>query len=154
MYLENYLWICANSNTVSRKWLRPTCSLVISLIPLWCSLLKTLLGVGLITFWMLFLKALKLPTFPMLWSRLFHSITAEGKKEILTNLCFALKRGTILDRRSETNHEIKQTRFLHGLFHCWFVATFYQKTLKFDFWVDWWVITFKSKHFRDFLEIP
>ena len=54
--------------------------LVISLIPLWFSQLKTLLGVGLINLKILFLKALKLSMFRTLWSRLFHSTTAEGKK--------------------------------------------------------------------------
>ena len=47
-------------------------SVVISLIPLWFSQLKTLLGIGLINFRILFLKALKLPTFRMLWSRLLR----------------------------------------------------------------------------------
>ena len=80
-------------NLWSREWLRPTRSLVISLIPLWFSHLKTLFGVGLIKFRILFLKALKLPTFGMLRSRLFHSITTEGKKKFLKKLCFVLKRG-------------------------------------------------------------
>ena len=46
-----------------------------------------------INFRILFLKALKLPTFSMLWSRLFHPVTAEGEKEFLKKLCFVLKRG-------------------------------------------------------------
>ena len=29
----------------------------------------------------------------MLWSGLFHPITAEGEKEFLKKLCFVLKRG-------------------------------------------------------------
>ena len=66
----------------SRKWLRPIPSLVISLIPLWFPQLKTLLGVDLINFRIFFLKALKLLTSRMLWSRLFHLITGEGKKNI------------------------------------------------------------------------
>ena len=43
-------------------------------------------------FRILFLKVLKLPTFPMLWSRLFHLMTAEGKNEFLKKLSFVLKR--------------------------------------------------------------
>ena len=55
-------------------------------------------GVGLMNFRILFLKAIKLPTFQMLWPRLFHSITAEEKKEkkeFLKKLCFVLKRGVL-----------------------------------------------------------
>ena len=40
------------------------------------------MGVGLIDFRILFLKAIKISTFQMLWSRLFHSIKAEGKSDV------------------------------------------------------------------------
>ena len=47
-------------------------------------------------------------------------------------------------------HKVKQKRFLHGMFYSSFFAIFYQKTLKFGFRVDGWVLTIKSKYFRDF----
>ena len=70
-------------NLCSRKWLRSKWSLAMSLIPLWFSKLKTLLEVGLMNFMILFIKTLKLLPFLMLWSRLFHSITTEGKNYFL-----------------------------------------------------------------------
>ena len=76
-------------NLCLRKWLRLTRSLVMSLISVWFSQLKILLGISLISFRILFLKALKLPTFQILWSRLFHLITAKGKNECLKKMfCF------------------------------------------------------------------
>ena len=85
MYLENHVWICVHAN----KWLRSTRSLVIKLIPL----AFPLFGVGLINIRILFLKVLKLSTYQTLWSRHFHLITAERKKDFLKKLCFVLKRG-------------------------------------------------------------
>ena len=67
-------------NLRSCKWLRPTCSLVISLILLRFSQLKALSGIDLIIFRILLLKALKIPTFRIILSRLSHSIAADGKK--------------------------------------------------------------------------
>ena len=59
-------------NLCSRKWLTPSRSLVINLIPLGLWQLKRLLGDGLVKFRILFLKILKLLEFLMLWSSLFH----------------------------------------------------------------------------------
>ena len=78
-------------NLCPGKWLKPTRRLVISLFPLWFSQLKTF-GIGLISFRILFLKALKLPTFRTISSRLFYSIIAEENKNF-RKLRFALKRG-------------------------------------------------------------
>ena len=61
-------------NLCSRKWLKPSRSLVINLIPLGLWQLKRLLADGLINFRILFLKTLKLLEFLTLWSSLFHSI--------------------------------------------------------------------------------
>ena len=58
-------------NLCSRKWLKPSRSLVINLIPLGLWQLKRLLADGLINFRILFLKILKLLEFLMLWSSLF-----------------------------------------------------------------------------------
>ena len=70
-------------NLCSRKWLKPSRSLVINLIPLGLWQLKRLLADGLINFRILFLKILKLLEFLMLWSSLFHSIIVDGKKQFL-----------------------------------------------------------------------
>ena len=72
----------------SCKWLRPTCSLVISLILLRFSQLKALSGIDLIIFRILLLKALKIPTFRIILSRLSHSIAADGKKRIFEKVTF------------------------------------------------------------------
>ena len=68
-------------NLCSRKWLKPSRSLVINLIPLGLWQLKRLLADGLINFRILFLKILKLLEFLMLWSSSFHSILVDEKKE-------------------------------------------------------------------------
>ena len=60
---------------------KPSCSLVINLIPLGLWQLKRLLGDGLINFRILVLKILRLLEFLILWSRLFHSIIVDGKKQ-------------------------------------------------------------------------
>ena len=80
-------------NLCSRKWLIPTRSRVIGLIPLWLLQLKTLLGEGLINFKILLLKSIKLFEFRRVGSRLFHSMIVEGKKEFLKKLCLVLKQG-------------------------------------------------------------
>ena len=43
---------------------------------------------------MVFLKILRLSDFRIFLSVLFHSITAEGKKEFLKKSCLSLKEGT------------------------------------------------------------
>ena len=50
-------------------------------------------------------------------------------------------------------HEIKQDRLFYDIFCWWFFAIFLPKTSKFGFRVDDWVLTMKSKRFRDFIEI-
>ena len=82
-------------NLCSRKWLKPSRSLVINLIPLGLWQLKRLLADGLINFRILFLKILKLLEFLMLWSSLFHSIKVDGKKELFKKECLVLKKGIL-----------------------------------------------------------
>ena len=55
--------------------------------------IKNTIRVGLTNLRVFLKKILKLPTFRMLLSRLFHSATAEGKNEFLKKLYFVLKRG-------------------------------------------------------------
>ena len=57
------------------------------LIPLQLWQLNTLFGDGLINFNKFFLKTLRLAALRRLGSNLFHSITVDGKKEFLKNLC-------------------------------------------------------------------
>ena len=80
-------------NLCSRKWLKPSHSLVINLIPLGLWQLKRLLADGLINFRIFFLKILKLPEFLMLWSSLFHSIIVDGKS--FWKKCLVLRRGIL-----------------------------------------------------------
>ena len=82
-------------NLCSRKWLKPSRSLVINLIPLGLWQLKRLLADGLINFRILFLKILKLLEFLMLWSSLFHSIIVDGKKQFFKKVCLVLKKGIL-----------------------------------------------------------
>ena len=55
--------------------------------------IKNTIRVGLTNLRVFLKKFLKLPTFRMLLSRLFHSTTAEGKNEFLKKLYLVLKRG-------------------------------------------------------------
>ena len=48
---------------------------------------------GLINFKILFLKAEKVLEFLIFKSKLFHSMTVDGKKEFIKKLCLPLKRG-------------------------------------------------------------
>ena len=50
-------------------------------------------------------------------------------------------------------HEIKQNRFLYGMFYGRCFAIFYRKTSKFVLKVAGWVIAIKLKHFNNILEI-
>ena len=80
-------------NLYSHKWLKPSRSLVINLIPLGLWQLKRLLADGLINFRILFLKILKLLEFLMLWSNLFHSIIVDRKKEFFSKkVCLVLQK--------------------------------------------------------------
>ena len=101
-------------NLRSRKWLKSSRSLVINSIPFGLWQLKRLLADGLINFKILFLKILKLLEFLMLWSSLFHSIIADGKKAFFKKVCLVLRKGIL---------------FLKGLvwrddedIHCWRVC--------------------------------
>ena len=80
-------------NLCSSKWLKPSHSLVINLIPLGLWQLKRLLADGLINFRILFLKILKLLEFLMLWSSLFHSIIVDVKEQFFIKVCLVLKKG-------------------------------------------------------------
>ena len=59
--------------------------------------LKVLLGVGRMNCKMLFLKRAKLSELltEILLSRLFHSITVDGKNEFLKKVCLTLNRGML-----------------------------------------------------------
>ena len=50
---------------------------------------------GLTNFKILFLKAAKVLEFLNFKSKLFHSMTADGKKEFMKKLCLPLKRGIL-----------------------------------------------------------
>ena len=50
---------------------------------------------GLINFKILFLKAEKILEFLIFKSKLFHSVTVDGKKKIIKKLCLPLKRGIL-----------------------------------------------------------
>ena len=50
---------------------------------------------GLINFKILFLKAEKVLEFLIFKSKLFHSMTVDGKKESIKKICLPLKRGIL-----------------------------------------------------------
>ena len=83
MCLENYVWIY-----VDLKWLRPSVSLVISLLSL--GLWQKEFGEGRMKLSIFSLKTETLLEFLKLGSKLFHSIIADGKNEFLKNLYFVL----------------------------------------------------------------
>ena len=82
-------------NLCSQRWLRPNLNLAINLIPLGLWQLKIQLEDGLINFKILFLKAEKVLEFLIFKSKLFHSITVDGKKEFIKKLCLPLKWGIL-----------------------------------------------------------
>ena len=57
--------------------------------------MKTVLPEGRMKFKSVFLKIFKLSELRIFRSSLFHSITAEGKKEFRKKLCFTLNRGIL-----------------------------------------------------------
>ena len=77
-------------NLCLRRWLRPSLILERYLIALELWQLKILLGFGRIKFKILDLNKLRLFTFGMSESSLFHSAITDGKKEFLKKLCFIL----------------------------------------------------------------
>ena len=81
---------------VLTEGLKPKLNQVINLIRLRQRELKTEFENGLINFKILFLKAEKVSEFLNFKSKLFHSMTVDGKKEFIKKLCLALKRGIIL----------------------------------------------------------
>ena len=83
-------------NLSSRRWLRPNLNLVINLIPLGLWRLIMEFEDGLINFKIFFLKAKKVSEFLIFKSKLFHSVTVDGKKIIPKKICLPLKRGMLL----------------------------------------------------------
>ena len=83
-------------NLCSRRWLRPSLSLVSNLIPLGLWHLKTMFPEGCINFKNFFLKINKFSELRIFWSSLFHSVTTEGKNEFWKSLCFTLNWGILL----------------------------------------------------------
>ena len=93
-------------NSCSRRWLRPSLSLVSNLIPLGLWQLKTLFPEERINFKSFFLKINKFSELRVFWSSLFHSITTEGKNEFWKKLCFTLNWGILLwSHKSRNNIE-------------------------------------------------
>ena len=82
-------------NLWSLRWLKPNLSLVISFIPIGLWQVKVLLGVGRMNCKMLSLKRARLSELLILLSRLFHSITEDGKNEFLKKLCLTLNLGML-----------------------------------------------------------
>ena len=82
-------------NLWSLRWLKPNLSLVISFIPVGLWQLKVLFGVGRMNCKMLFLKRARFSELLILLSRLFHSITEDGKNEFLKKLCLTLNLGML-----------------------------------------------------------
>ena len=78
-------------NLWARRWLKPNLSLVISFIPIGLWQLK----VGRMNCKILFLKRAKLSELLILLSRLFHSITVDGKNQFLKKVCLTLNRGML-----------------------------------------------------------
>ena len=85
--------LCLNS--WSLRWVKPNQSLVISFITMGLWQLKDLLGVVRMNCKMLFLKRTRLSELLILLSRLFHSITVDGKNEFLKKLCLTLNLGML-----------------------------------------------------------
>ena len=79
-------------NLWSRRLLKLNLSFVISFIPIGSWQLKVLLGVGRINCKIFFLKRVKLSELLILLSRLFHSITVDGKNDVLKKVSLTLNR--------------------------------------------------------------
>ena len=82
-------------NLSSLRWLKPNLSLVISFIPIGLWQLKATLWVGSINSGIIFLKRARLSELLILLSRLFHSITVDGKNKFLKKLCLKLNLGML-----------------------------------------------------------
>ena len=83
-------------NLCSRRWLKSNLNLVNNLTPLILWQLKTVLPEERMKFKIVLLKIFKFSELQVFRSSLFHSITAEGKKEFRKKLCFTLNRGILL----------------------------------------------------------
>ena len=83
-------------NLCSLRWLKPSLSLVISLIPLGLRISKTEFGEGRMKLSIFSLKTEILLEFLRLGSKLFHSIITDGKKEFLKKLCFVVIKRILL----------------------------------------------------------
>ena len=81
---------------VLTEGLKPRLNQVINLIRLRQRELKTEFENGLINFKILFLKAEKVSEFLNFKSKLFHSMTVDGKKEFIKKLCLPLKSRMLL----------------------------------------------------------
>ena len=79
------------SNLWSLRCLKPNLSLVISFTPIGLWQLKVLLGVGCMNCKMLSLKRARLLELFILLSRLFYSITVDGKNEFLKRIMFDIE---------------------------------------------------------------
>ena len=83
-------------NLCSRRWLKHNLNLVDNLTPLGLWQLKTVLLEGRMKFKSVLLKIFKLSELRIFRFSLFHSITAEGKKEFWKKLFFILNRKILL----------------------------------------------------------
>ena len=79
-------------NFCSQRWFKPNLNLINNLTPLGLWQLKTVLPEGCMKFKSIFLKIFKLFELRIFRSSLFHSTTAEAKKEFWKKLCFTLNR--------------------------------------------------------------
>ena len=110
-------------NLCSLKWLRPSLSLVISLIPLGLRISKTEFGEGRMKLSIFSLKTEILLEFLRLGSKLFHSIIADGKKGVLKNLYFVLIRGILLSVLVAYDVHLTRMRWKR-YFGCLFLKTY------------------------------
>ena len=85
LFLNLWLW----------RWLSSSRNLVKYLIPFRLWQPNMLFAVGLINFKIFFLKILRLGTFWISGSSLFHSMMTDGKKVFLKKLCLTLKWGIL-----------------------------------------------------------
>ena len=77
-------------NLWSLRFFNFNLSISVIFVPIGLWQLKFLLGVGRMNCKMLFLKTARLSELLILLSRLFHSITEDGKNEFLKKLCLTL----------------------------------------------------------------
>ena len=82
-------------NLCSLRWLKPSLSLVISLIPLGLRISKTEFGEGRMKLSIFSLKTEILLEFLRLRSKLFHSRIADGKKEFWKKLYYVIIKGIL-----------------------------------------------------------